>query len=112
MSHRVTTQTEIKDKALAIQALKHANMAFQEYNNTLTVSSGPMAGASIDLSTGQVTGDTDRGHKNNDDSLGLLKRYYAEAKIRQECAIQGITIEDRIVEKDGRIRLVCQGHFA
>jgi hypothetical protein len=112
MSHRVTTQTEIRDKALAVQALQEADMSFSEASeSTLRINSGPIAGAVINLTTGEVTGDTDR-HNRGNDSLGLLKRFYAEAKIKQECRIQGITIEKRIVEKDGRIRLSCQGHFA
>lgn len=112
MSHRVTTQTEIKDKALAIQALKQANMAYSESGSTLHITTGPIADAMINLTTGEVSGDTDRGHKRGDDGLGILKRFYAEAKVQQECALQGIVIEERIVEKDGRIRLKCQGHFA
>jgi len=112
MSHRVTTQTEIKDQALAIQALKAAKMDFTQSGSTIRITSGPIAGASINLTTGDVEGDTDQGHRRSDNSLGLLKRHYAEAKIQQECRIQGITIESRTVEKDGRIRLRCQGHFA
>ena len=112
MSHRVTTQTEIKDKALALQALKQAGFKYDEMGTSIHVTSGPMAGATLDLTSGQVTGDTDQGHNRGNDSLGLLKRHYAEAKIRQECALQGISIDERVVEKDGRIRLKCQGHFA
>ncbi len=112
MSHRVTTQTEIKDKELAIAALHQANCAFTERGNELTITSGPLKNATLNLATGRIEGDTDFGHKNNNDSLGFLKRFYAEAKVKQECAIQGITIEERTVEKDGTIKLLCQGHFA
>lgn len=112
MSHRVTTQTQIKDRALAISALKASGMAYSENGTILTITGGPIAGAAIDLSTGTVSGDTDRGHRDNNNSLGLLKRHYAEAKIRQELQLQGVTIEDRVVEKNGAIRLRCQGHFA
>lgn len=112
MSHRVTTQTQIKDRALAISALKAAGMAFTEQGSSINITGGPIAGAQIDLSSGMITGDTDRGHRNSNDNLGVLKRHYAEAKIRQELQIQGVTIEERIVEKNGSIRLRCQGHFA
>lgn len=112
MSHRVTTETEIKDKTLAIQALKQAGFAYNDAGSTLHIVSGPIANSSIDLTTGVITGDTDRGHRRGNDGLGVMKRYYAEAKVRQECALQGITIEERIVEKNGAIRLRCQGHFA
>lgn len=112
MSHRVTTQTQIKDRAVALTALKAAGMAYTERGSVISITGGPIAGAVIDLNTGMVSGDTDHGHRDNDNSLGLLKRHYAEAKIRQELQLQGVVIDERIVEKNGTIRLKCQGHFA
>lgn len=112
MSRRVTTQTEVKDRSLALQALKQAGMSYEEMGDTISITSGPISGATIDLRSGIVTGSADVGHSRGNDGLGLIKRFYAEAKIRQECALQGISIQERIVEKDGRIRLRCQGHFA
>lgn len=112
MSHRVTTQTEIKDKTLAIQALKDAKMAFSDMGDSLSITSGPIAGATVDLKSGVIHGDSDRGHRGGNDGLGVLKRYYAEAKVKQECALQGVTMHNRIVEKDGSIRIRCSGHFA
>lgn len=112
MSHRVTTQTEIKDKACAIKALQKAGWAFQESGSRLTVTSGPMRNATLDLTTGQVSGDTDYGHSRGDDSLGALKMYYAEQKYVQECHKQGITILERGVDaKSGEILLRCSAHF-
>lgn len=111
MSHRVTTQTNITDKDLAIQALKTAGWDFSERGESLYVSSGPMARSSINLKTGVVEGDTDW-HNRGDDSLGALKRFYAEAKAVEECRIQGVTIESREVTKEGEIVLTCQAAFA
>lgn len=112
MSHRVTTQTEIKDKALAIEALKASGASYVDRGQTIDVTSGPMNGATIDLRTGSIGGSWDVGLRNNNDSIGFLKRFYAEAKIKQECHLQGIIIESREMQKDGTIKLVCQGSFA
>ena len=111
MSHRVTTRTEIRDKSLAIQALKSAGLSFIDRTNSLEVTSGPMMGATIDLRTGNIEGSFDVGLRDSNNSLGFLKRHYAEAKIMQEFMIRGIAVESREVLKDGSIRLICQGDF-
>lgn len=106
MSHRVTTETEIKDKGLALQALKQAGFSYREVSpDTLTITSGPMTHASLNLTTGTVSGDTDHGHSR--DSLGVLKQFYGEAKYRAECLKQGIQIESRQLDKQGNIVLMC-----
>lgn len=112
MSHRVTTQTEIKDKGIAIKALQKAGYTFDDQGTRLFVTSGPMRNATIDLSTGAVSGDTDYGHGRGDESLGALKMYYAEQKYTAECHKQGITIMERTVDsKTGEILLRCSAHF-
>lgn len=104
MSHRVTTQTEIKDRALAIQALKKSGCSYTERDSTLTVTSGVLNRATINLRTGEVSGDTDYHSK---DVLGALRQSYAEAKYEKECQLQGITINGREVLQNGDIRLLC-----
>ena len=104
MSHRVTTETEIKDKALAVKALKQAGMAYQEHGENITITSGPMRSASIDLRSGVVSGDSDFHSR---EVLGMLKQYYGEAKYRKECEIQGIQIESREIQANGDIILQC-----
>lgn len=105
MSHRVTTETEIKDKALAIAALKTAGISYVEQgNDVLRFTSGRMANASLDLRTGRITGDTDYGH--TQDGLGVLRQNYGEAKYRQECLKQGVSIESREVDREGNIILM------
>lgn len=106
MSRRVTTKTEIKDRDLAIQALKGAGMTYREQGKTLFITSGRMANASIDLTTGEVTGDSDYGH--NSGTLGGLRQSYGEAKYRAECLKQGISITSRHVEKNGDVVLMCR----
>ena len=105
MSHRVTTQTEIKDKDIAKKALTAAKMDFRESGHILNIMSGPMAGAHIDLSTGEVVGDTDAHNKG---TLGLLRQQYGEQKYRAECVKQGVMVESRTVDqKTGDIILMC-----
>jgi hypothetical protein len=106
MSHRVTTETEMKDKNLTVQALKNAGLSFQEVGSSqIRVTSGRMNNATIDLNSGRITGDTDHGH--DPETLGMLRQFYGEAKYRAECTKQGISIESRTVEKNGTIVLMC-----
>lgn len=106
MSHRITTRTEIKDKSIAIQALKAAGFGFTEQSDTsLYVTSGTMRGAHIDLNTGLITGDSDARHSKK--NLGALRKHYTEAKFRREAMKQGHRIESRQVLNNGIIRLVC-----
>ncbi len=106
MSHRVTTKTEIKDKALAAQALKIAGMGYQDMGTSLRITSGKMCNATINLQTGEISGDTDYGHTNK--SLGALRQAYGEAKYRAECMKQGINITSREVNRDGDVVLYCR----
>jgi hypothetical protein len=106
MSHRVTVQTEIKDKALAIEALKAAGVSYREQGNTLQLTGGNYNNAVINLATGQITGDTDWGHDAG--KLGLLRQNYTEAKFRAEAFRTGVSITDRVVDKDGNIVLSCR----
>lgn len=106
MSHRVTTETEIKDKTLALQAAKTMGItAVENGKDSLRFTSGPLANSYLDLRTGRITGDTDYGHSAS--SLGALTQAYGEAKYRQECLRQGISIESREIDREGRIVLMC-----
>ena len=105
MSHRVTTQTEVKDKALAIQAAKAAGINVTEDGDYLRFTSGALNHAVLDLRTGLISGDTDFGHTS--EKLGLIKMHYSEAKYKLECARQGIMVESRMVNKNGEIEMIC-----
>ncbi len=105
MSHRVTTETQIKDKELAASTLTKLGAKYSVSGNSILITSGPMANASIDLSTGRVTGDTDFRHSSA--LFGDLVQAYGESKYRAECAKQGVSVESRIVEKNGDIVLMC-----
>jgi hypothetical protein len=105
MSHRVTTDTEIKDRVLLTQAAKSAGVTFTEHGSTIRFTSGPLASATLDLSTGRITGDSDYGHTSS--GLGVLKQHYGEAKYKAECSRQGIQIESRSLDREGNIVLMC-----
>lgn len=106
MSHRVTVQTEIKDKALAIEALKAAGVQYREQGDNLMLTGGNYNNATINLKTGAITGDTDWGHDAG--KLGLLRQNYAEAKFRAEAFRTGVSVTGRTIDKDGSIVLSCR----
>lgn len=105
MSHRVTTETEIKDKVLLAQACKTAGITFTEAGEQVRFTSGKLQNASLDLRTGRITGDSDYGHTH--EGLGVLRQCYGEAKYKAECARQGISIESRTLDREGNIVLMC-----
>ena len=106
MSHRVTTETEIKDKAMLTQACKTAKITFVDQGaNAVRFTSGSMNNAVLDLTTGRISGDSDYGHTAS--GLGVLRQAYGEAKYQMECARQGIQIESRITDHEGNIILMC-----
>lgn len=106
MSHRVTVQTEIKDRALAIDALKAAGIQYREQGDFLYLTSGGYENSTLNLKTGQIQGDTDYGH--NAGKLGVLRQHYAEAQFKQEAFRQGISIQSRTTDKDGNVVLHCR----
>jgi hypothetical protein len=106
MSHRVTTETEIKDKVILTQACKSTNITFTDQGaDHIRFTSGAMANATLDLRTGRITGDSDYGHTAS--GLSALKQAYGEAKYKGECARQGIQIESRTTDHEGNIILMC-----
>lgn len=104
MSHRVTSQTNITNKDLAIQALKTAGWGYAEQGSSIRITSGPMQHAVLNLQTGEVEGDSDW-HNSGDNSLGALKKFYGEAEVEEEARIKGIDIEKREVLSNGAIKL-------
>lgn len=106
MSHRVTVQTEIKDRALAIEALKAAGIQYREQGEVLYLTGQGFDSSTLNLKTGAISGDTDYGH--NAGKLGVLRQHYAEAQFKQESFRQGISIQSRTVDKDGNVVLHCR----
>ncbi len=107
MSKRTTTRTDITDKGFAIAALKAGGLAYEEVGDTtLLIKSGPLANASIDLTNGVISGDTDFRHRSGD--AGTLRRDYTEAKQRFLAQRKGHQVKSRVEQKDGSIVLVCR----
>lgn len=105
MSHRVTVKTAINDKQYATEALKEMGYSYRESGNQLTITSGPMNRATLNLSTGEMVGDSDY---HSEASLGLLRQNYALAKYKGEAFKQGISITSQTVEANsGDIVLTC-----
>jgi hypothetical protein len=101
MSRRVTFRSELKDRDLTIQALKSLNYSYNETgSNTLLITSGPMNRATINLSTGEVEGDSDY-HTRGE--LGGLRQAYSEAEFRRITQRQGATIESREVNASNQV---------
>lgn len=108
MSHRVTVQTEIKEKAHAISALKSNKIEHREQGDTIHLLGAGYEGSSINLRTGQITsGDTDY-HSVDSGKLGLLRQAYSEAKFRAEAFKEGVEISDKSFNKNGDIVLHCR----
>ncbi len=105
MSRRVLTKAEMTDKGLAIQALTQAGIQFEEKgDNVLVLTSGSYKNARIDLSAGTVSGDSDYGH--TEESFGVLRQYYGEAKAKAALLKSGSTIDERQVDQEGNIILM------
>ncbi len=105
MSHRITTKTEIKDKAIAIKACQASGWQYNERGESLFITSGPMKGADVNFRTGEIGGDSDYVSRGD---LGALSQPYAEAGLRDYAQKSGITISSRTVESNGDVVLKCK----
>jgi hypothetical protein len=104
MSRRITNQTNITDKAIALHALQMAGIDHQVQGNSIYFKSGALANAVLNLNTGMISGDSDHGHTK--ESLGMLRQYYSEAVVKSECAKQGVMIDERQTDQEGNIILM------
>ncbi len=106
MSRRITTQTEMKDREHVEAACKLKGITYAVSGNTIRFDSGSLRGATLNLTTGEIIGDSDW-HKRND--LGALHQAYAEAAYTSQLLKTGGYVESRTVEKED-IVLVCVAH--
>lgn len=104
MSHRVTTETQITNRAFAIAALTKAGASFKEIGGQLHITAGRTQGT-LDLATGQIAGDTDRW---NDTDFDALRQAYAEESYVSELRRQGASIQSRTVDSEGNIVILYQ----
>lgn len=102
MSHRITTETEMKDPDIVRDICDKAGYSFTRTGDVITFTTGPLARATLDLTSGVITGDSDH-HRG---SLGSLRQAYAETKYIREITRQGGRVDNREVV-DGKIVLYC-----
>jgi len=107
MSHRIKYRSEIKDPELAVQALTASKMAYEQSGNIIRITSGALARATIDLSTGEVESDSDYHSK---EDLGSLRQAYSEAEVRRVMQRQGAQVESRRVLDNGDVKILCRMH--
>lgn len=105
MSKRVTTQTEITDLSICMDAFKSTGAKFNKRtDDTYEVRMGHSVGV-LDLRTGQIEGDDMSFHKADFD---VLKQHYAEQKYMWELRKRGASIHQREVDKEGNIIIQYQ----
>ena len=108
MSHRITYESKITDRDLAISALKSLGASYQDLNGVLTITSGSLNRASIDLANGKINTDSDW-HKK--DAISQLKVAYTEADARRDYNRTGVSIVGRQVVNyqgvEGVVLLKC-----
>ncbi len=105
MSKRLGIETQMKQRDVAIRTLNNAGYSYVEVGaHGLRITSGPMAQAVIDLSSGKVTGDTDYDH--TDAKLGSLRQAYAVEAHKEAISQTGGYIESNTVDEKGRIVLI------
>ncbi len=108
MSHRIIYESKIVDHDLAIAALKSLNMSYQDVNGTLRITSGPLNGANINLSTGAIESDSNWNHSNH---INSLKIAYTEADARRDYNRTGVSIVGRQIVNyqgvEGVVLLKC-----
>lgn len=105
MSRRISFKSEIRDKDLAINALKSLNYGYRDAGESLVLTSGPLNRATIDLRSGEVVSDSDWHDKS---ALGGLRQAYSEAEIQRQIHREGATIESRSVNAAGQIKILCR----
>ncbi len=119
MSHRVTTSTEMKDKTVLDKVLtsysnaggpKGGNsveggpLTYTQKGNIITFQSGKLKNATLDLSTGEMAGDTDY---QSEADLGSLRQAYAVEKVKTDVVRRGGSVSSVTTAKDGTIRIVA-----
>lgn len=105
MSHRVTTQVNITDSALAIATLRELGLPFTQTGDVIEITGGSgYKHARINLKKGTITGDSDHGH--NSKKFGLLRQAYSRTKYRATLAAEGAIIESEEVMRDGVVEFI------
>jgi len=106
MSHKITTKTQITQQGAAEAALKEKAWDYSVNDGTqIRIQSGPLGGATLNLLTGEISGDTDYHTKDN---LRALNQDYAKHMVMQDVLGRGGMIESVEQQQDGRIRVLAE----
>jgi hypothetical protein len=106
MSKRIQHKTDMTNKEFAVAAITSAGLSYEEMgSNTLRITSGNLVNATLDLTTGTISGDSDFGHRK--ETLGSLRQAYTEAKYRHEAAREGVQIKQRL-KRGEDVVLLCR----
>lgn len=104
MSRRITTETNMNDKGLAVEALTLAGIEHRVQGDFIYLSSGDFRNSTLNLKTGAITGDSDYGH--TESKFGVLRQHYGEAIFRREAINNGTVIDTREVDTEGNVILM------
>lgn len=103
MSKRITIKTQFTDKAALQRACNDNDWAFKIQGDRADIDGGPLRGATINLKTGDVTGDTDFHSEATANAFGMA---YSEALWMNRISETGY-LEGREVLEDGTVRLTA-----
>ncbi len=107
MSHRVDFKSDITDADLLKKTLVRLRIPeYRVVGKVFSFTGGPYGGATIDLSTGLISGDSDWIH----DKLKLIHQVYSEEQVLEKIRLQGASIENRSVNEEGSVIILCRLH--
>jgi len=105
MSKRVTTQTELRDRGILLEAFKASGTKFESLSdNRFSITAGRSHGT-LDLRTGVIEGDDMSFHK---DDFAPLAQHYGEQKYMTELRRLGASVQSREIDRDGNIVITYQ----
>jgi hypothetical protein len=105
MSKRVTTESTITDRSIAVQAFASCGAHVREHSKTkYEITVGRSTGI-LDLTTGQIEGDDMSFH---DSDFDTLKQHYAEKSYLWTLQQKGASIHSRNVTSEGDIEIIYQ----
>lgn len=112
MSHRITYESKITDRDLALKALDSLGMTYQESGDSIIVTSGVLNRAILHPKVGKIDTDSDD-HSSED--LNKLKIAYTEMQARREYSRNGVSVVSRQVVTyqgiEGVVLLKCRRAF-
>lgn len=104
MSRRVTLQTKLQNGDILKAALTKANCTYsQEGSNYIRITSGEFRNVMVNLTTGDVSGDSD--YRHTEQLLSRLNVVYNEELTMREANMEGAMLTNRQEMKNGEVVL-------